>query len=1164
MSKVRWYNPVIRCLLFGLIILCPVASSAQDGPESITSRKSDASLNTPSGIYVSVAYGSDDNPGTIGQPYKTIQKAVNEMVAGDTCYIMEGTYREEIRRGFVSGSSASPLVICAYPGHDVTLDGTVEITAGWEPYQENIYRAVIDTTIWQLFVDNDMMTSARWPNVEVFSRDTWIRNGWARMHASSTLGTMVDDASWSPGNTLAGQEASFNGAMAILNLNYWTTGVNPAEGHEAGSGQFNYNPTGIMQNDDMFQVYDYLYGSYYFIEGSLACLDAPGEWYFNPETRELYLWTKDGGSPAGRDIRGKTQTYAIEFTSSKYIQLKDLAFFGTTFSFKNCFNITVQNCSVYFPSYSKRMLGSNASIQTTRFLNGDKLSQTFHRIRNCTFAYSDGAALEIWGSGNIIENCLFHDIDYSCHGPWSAGTISSWYTKDMIFRGNTIHSAGNSETVACGESGLFEWNDVYHCGMLQGDGAIFQFTPTHFSGSVTRYNWIHDTKKRGIRLDDGGKVYSSYGTNARIDHNVAWNCVYQGIQGKGDQNKIFNNLVFDNHTVDLNLVYDSQGRFTNGQTITVNNAAGNVSQNQNSPDNTLLGISKNNWISARHPEDLADQLRDPANRDFRPRPGSSLVDAGTEYQGIPSFPYIGPAPDIGPYEFGDSTYRIPGRKLQKASHPVPANKGISHYEFVDLMWREGFLATSHDVYFGTDSLMVGDADHASPFYRSNQQGNVFNPGGLTAGETYYWRVDVIRDSDTTRGDVWSFTAGVDANPPVYNIIMNVHGSRDTTVIPLEGSVIRLGNRKTITDKNGITSIEWMKEGHYSRFIQRKGYTGISDSVYITSDTLFNDTLKYTTFHVTFQLVDMDSGEPIGGGEIMFDSLSLVTGEQGTSELSEIEYTWYSILASATGYIPYGPQMVEIWSDTSLVIALQKVYRVVSVQAIDRATGDPVYRARISYGNELELTNSSGEAALDKVPSGTLIYTIEHNNYFQVTDSVIIEKDTSFLVRLTARLAEIEFNIRDTSGPVAGAFVSLNDLLFTETGIEGRAFFFNQPARQKYGYEIRKEGYETITDSVFLEMDTTINQVIRLVAGLNNDPVNTVFVYPNSVKGELFIHHVTDNYRIALMDVTGRIIHAPQSNGYVKILSLEGIPYGMYILSVTTDDHEVRRFRIIKE
>ena len=45
--------------------------------------------------YVSTT-GNDTNPGTQTQPWKTIQKAADTMVAGDTVKIQPGTYTMEV------------------------------------------------------------------------------------------------------------------------------------------------------------------------------------------------------------------------------------------------------------------------------------------------------------------------------------------------------------------------------------------------------------------------------------------------------------------------------------------------------------------------------------------------------------------------------------------------------------------------------------------------------------------------------------------------------------------------------------------------------------------------------------------------------------------------------------------------------------------------------------------------------------------------------------------------------------------------------------------------------------------------------------------------------------------------------------------------------------
>ncbi|VVB89732.1 Right handed beta helix region [uncultured archaeon] len=67
--------------------------------------------------------GNDNNPGTEQSPWLTITKATNTLVAGDTVYIKEGTYNENVLIKN-SGSPGKFITFAAYPGDSVTIDGT--------------------------------------------------------------------------------------------------------------------------------------------------------------------------------------------------------------------------------------------------------------------------------------------------------------------------------------------------------------------------------------------------------------------------------------------------------------------------------------------------------------------------------------------------------------------------------------------------------------------------------------------------------------------------------------------------------------------------------------------------------------------------------------------------------------------------------------------------------------------------------------------------------------------------------------------------------------------------------------------------------------------------------------------------------------------------------
>jgi uncharacterized repeat protein (TIGR02059 family) len=73
--------------------------------------------------YVSPS-GSDSNPGTIGQPFFTLNKAWNYVSAGDIIYMRGGTYNYTTTQSLTSkdGTSGNLISISAYPGEHPIID----------------------------------------------------------------------------------------------------------------------------------------------------------------------------------------------------------------------------------------------------------------------------------------------------------------------------------------------------------------------------------------------------------------------------------------------------------------------------------------------------------------------------------------------------------------------------------------------------------------------------------------------------------------------------------------------------------------------------------------------------------------------------------------------------------------------------------------------------------------------------------------------------------------------------------------------------------------------------------------------------------------------------------------------------------------------------------
>lgn len=87
--------------------------------------------------YYVASNGSDSNPGTLGQPFRTMKKGISVLKPGDTTYVRTGTYAESFdtnRFDFPSGTSwTSAVKVAVYPGETVILRGGFNF--GKEPDQ---------------------------------------------------------------------------------------------------------------------------------------------------------------------------------------------------------------------------------------------------------------------------------------------------------------------------------------------------------------------------------------------------------------------------------------------------------------------------------------------------------------------------------------------------------------------------------------------------------------------------------------------------------------------------------------------------------------------------------------------------------------------------------------------------------------------------------------------------------------------------------------------------------------------------------------------------------------------------------------------------------------------------------------------------------------------
>jgi len=605
--------------------------------------------------------GSDRNSGSREAPLATIQKAADAMQPGDTCILRAGVYRQTVRPPR-SGRKGQPIRFVAAPGERVVLDGTEPIAGPWTRHKGRIYKARAPEPFEQLFVDGKMMIEARWPNArfaQLLDRKVWAQSG-----TGSRYGKIVDPK-------LAATDVDWTGALATLNVAHqfftWSRTVTK---HSRGSKTLTYDKDlkGITHYADKTTMWE---DDYYVLSGKLAALDAPTEWFRDPDGA-VYLWTDNGKSPAGRRVAYKKRPYAFDAAKRDYIELRGVRLFATTFRLNHCNGCLVENCRLLYPTFSRRVKefdpvrGSSPVTSVT----GDR-----NTVRRTSIAYASGGGLLVTGRGNLVENCIIHDVCWNgsltqvalgLYGPGREGGQGS------TARRNTLFNAGNAIINYRKAAHTIEYNHVYNGGLLCKDVALVYTGQPSTAGSIVRYNWVHGCytdPHRGRSGKPGGLGIRGDDQTRRltVHHNVVWDCGRDGIIVKGDHNRVVNNTVLNigppdgqpGSYISLHTAPEPKKAWRkqhpllpvqNANSLIVNNAARTITANQRGKP---FGQSKN--VQNNCP--AADlKLVAPDKLDFRPRPDSPLVDAGRVIKGFTDG-YKGKAPDVGAYEHGGDHWK---------------------------------------------------------------------------------------------------------------------------------------------------------------------------------------------------------------------------------------------------------------------------------------------------------------------------------------------------------------------------------------------------------------------------------------------------------------------------------------------------------------------------
>lgn len=488
--------------------------------------------------------GSDSNSGTIAQPYLTIQKCATTTPSGGTCELRAGTYHETV-------TPNSGITITSYDGESVTVDGSDPVT-GWTLYQGSIYKASAtlsagDTN--QLFVDNQMMTEARWPN-----GDDLFHVNWATARAGTTTSVVMDS-----------NLPNINWTGAKIHL--WS-GTDPF-GHQTGvvtaasQGQVSID---VGQTATCPAICPAT-GGYYYLFGILGALDIENEWAYDSTAHVLYFWAPAGVDPNTLNVRAKQRQYAFDLRGKSNVTIQNIGIFasGVTTDTTSAGNILDRINAQYVSHFTTLPPAAGDTTGYTILSVGEVSGIVFNGsgniLRNSTIDYSAGSGVVLIGSNNTVTNNQIRHIDYV--GDYSSGIIIFGNTGNgSSVQNNTIDSVGRQAILLSSSVNLsgedIGYNNLFNAMMLSRDGGEIYACCNFGAGANVHHNWIHDTQSLISGAADNypaAGVYVDNGTSGfEVDQNVLWNNQYQNVilHGAGattpNDNNVHNNSIPDVNT----------------------------------------------------------------------------------------------------------------------------------------------------------------------------------------------------------------------------------------------------------------------------------------------------------------------------------------------------------------------------------------------------------------------------------------------------------------------------------------------------------------------------------------------------------------------------------------------------------------------------------------
>lgn len=463
--------------------------------------------------YVSPS-GNDAWPGTQTRPFATIQFGASRLLAGDTLIVGGGEYHETVVLRS-SGTAAAPITIQAALRERPILIGAMPVAGPWTAYSGSIYRASWPSQPAQVFGAGRLLNEARWPNtaIEDFPGMTYA------LADSGTKDYIVSSAL---------PDVDLTGALVrVMAGQSWVAYDRQIVSHDRASGKLTFSaPINAMTELVPRR------GNHFIVFGKLELLDSAGEWWWDPNERQLYVWMPDSASPEGRTEAGVAPP-VLDLSNQSYVNVRGLSARGGWFSLQNSTNCTVRDFHLWAPTWIRTFDGYAVWPQ---YIGGIDVSGTGNIVDGGSVGQAGRSGIHVAGTGNTVQRVTVEDQGWN----WAneAG-INLGGADQATVQDNVIMRSAVAGILLAPRSRVLNNLVEDSCLFVEDCGNVDAWS-MNGQGTEIAYNiFIHNHARWGaaIYLDAGS-------ANFRLHDNLAQGIAWNGVN-MTSTNDIENNTFVD-------------------------------------------------------------------------------------------------------------------------------------------------------------------------------------------------------------------------------------------------------------------------------------------------------------------------------------------------------------------------------------------------------------------------------------------------------------------------------------------------------------------------------------------------------------------------------------------------------------------------------------------